>query len=463
MGVQSEIQRLTNNVSAAYTAIEGKGGTLPSSLTSDNLASAIETITGGGGGDDFLDNRTMDEIYEQERPSDWPVLPDPDDEYPVYYLAFNTNTAKQLIQPPAQKGTTLEWGYIENGMFISVYTYTLTSAYTAWTYFGASISDDDWSKMSSYQVIRTNTIPNPDSTSSSSQSTSVAKNILEIKTLASSFENVFSVTPTASSGSTYVHCYTNLRFVKIYGATPTSISLGYAFYNCRSLQAIIFDKEENNFFLNDTITSLLYTFYNCRNLKNISIYTSKITTSAVIKYTFYNNYNLENVKLEFPELVTYASGDYVLCYSTVKIFIFKAPKYQAPLWVAITNNTTRAFKVYLEVFGNGNSTSISTVQNLQMYVGKSCSLTLSGNTSSIIGIQSCIFLPNSVPINLTIQEYAYMGILDIKEMFESLPNTNGTTYTITFAKISDIPDSIVKIATDKGYTVTFTTYTGTGS
>lgn len=49
MSVQSEINRITGNISDAYDAVETKGGTLPASLTSDNLAESILSIEGGGG------------------------------------------------------------------------------------------------------------------------------------------------------------------------------------------------------------------------------------------------------------------------------------------------------------------------------------------------------------------------------------------------------------------------------
>lgn len=48
MSVQSEINRITNNIADAYDAVENKGGTLPAALTSDNLADAIQSISGGG-------------------------------------------------------------------------------------------------------------------------------------------------------------------------------------------------------------------------------------------------------------------------------------------------------------------------------------------------------------------------------------------------------------------------------
>ena len=51
MSVQSEITRLSDNVTAALAAIAGKGVTVPDGSNSDSLASLIAGIeTGGGGG-----------------------------------------------------------------------------------------------------------------------------------------------------------------------------------------------------------------------------------------------------------------------------------------------------------------------------------------------------------------------------------------------------------------------------
>ena len=44
MSIQSEINRLKQAVDDAFTAIGNKGGTVPASKVSGNLASAIETI-----------------------------------------------------------------------------------------------------------------------------------------------------------------------------------------------------------------------------------------------------------------------------------------------------------------------------------------------------------------------------------------------------------------------------------
>lgn len=49
MSIQSEITRLSGNVSAALTAIEAKGVTVPSGANSNDLATLIGEIKVGGG------------------------------------------------------------------------------------------------------------------------------------------------------------------------------------------------------------------------------------------------------------------------------------------------------------------------------------------------------------------------------------------------------------------------------
>lgn len=51
MTIASEITRIQTNIANAYTEISNKGGTLPATEDSDNLATAIGTITGGSGQD----------------------------------------------------------------------------------------------------------------------------------------------------------------------------------------------------------------------------------------------------------------------------------------------------------------------------------------------------------------------------------------------------------------------------
>lgn len=48
MSIPSEIQRLRQNIAAAFAAVGNKGGKLPEAQVSGNLAAAIETIAGAG-------------------------------------------------------------------------------------------------------------------------------------------------------------------------------------------------------------------------------------------------------------------------------------------------------------------------------------------------------------------------------------------------------------------------------
>ena len=49
MSIQSEITRISGNVSDAFDAVTAKGGTVPTGATSDDLATAINSIQAGGG------------------------------------------------------------------------------------------------------------------------------------------------------------------------------------------------------------------------------------------------------------------------------------------------------------------------------------------------------------------------------------------------------------------------------
>lgn len=42
--IQSEIDRIKQNVSNAFTSLSNKGATIPTSQTSDNLASTIDSL-----------------------------------------------------------------------------------------------------------------------------------------------------------------------------------------------------------------------------------------------------------------------------------------------------------------------------------------------------------------------------------------------------------------------------------
>ena len=59
MSVASEITRIKNNISSAYTALDGKGATLPQIQNSANIANTIESIPTGGGGGEVVENPAL--------------------------------------------------------------------------------------------------------------------------------------------------------------------------------------------------------------------------------------------------------------------------------------------------------------------------------------------------------------------------------------------------------------------
>lgn len=68
MSVQTQIDRISGNVSAALSAIAGKGVTVPEGSNSDALAELIASIEAGGGSvtsvtDDGAGNITINALY----------------------------------------------------------------------------------------------------------------------------------------------------------------------------------------------------------------------------------------------------------------------------------------------------------------------------------------------------------------------------------------------------------------
>lgn len=54
MSVQSQIDRIESNIAAAYTAAAAKGATMPAAQNSDNLATAISSISSASDAADYI-------------------------------------------------------------------------------------------------------------------------------------------------------------------------------------------------------------------------------------------------------------------------------------------------------------------------------------------------------------------------------------------------------------------------
>jgi hypothetical protein len=51
MSIATKLTKLETDITNAYSAVQTKGGTIPSDKNTNNLATAISSISGGGGGD----------------------------------------------------------------------------------------------------------------------------------------------------------------------------------------------------------------------------------------------------------------------------------------------------------------------------------------------------------------------------------------------------------------------------
>ena len=100
MSVQSEIDRITQNVASTYAALSEMGATLPDVQNSDNLAATARTVSVGGTINSIaVANNTNDVLIcgtTRVEPGDQTTVPLP--EYGAGFLAF------ALLQSPMTEG-----------------------------------------------------------------------------------------------------------------------------------------------------------------------------------------------------------------------------------------------------------------------------------------------------------------------------------------------------------------------
>lgn len=138
MTIASEITRIQNNIAAAYTAASGKGATLPATENSDNLATAIESISGGASPTGlkvnvtFENGATWDEldridISKVQGQPEFTIYKDYKDFLPIilgniapnstiYYDTYPTKTGETS---PSSGSITLQGSYAELNFVVS--------------------------------------------------------------------------------------------------------------------------------------------------------------------------------------------------------------------------------------------------------------------------------------------------------------------------------------------------------
>lgn len=128
MSIASEITRINNNISAAYTAVSNKGGTLPLTQNSANLATAIGTISGGGSSGLEYEQGTFTINSNGSRPTI--SFSNTHTKVPIYVAICDvTNTTVSTTK------ACIEWVYFGN---YDLFEVTMTGPTPSKVYYGAT-------------------------------------------------------------------------------------------------------------------------------------------------------------------------------------------------------------------------------------------------------------------------------------------------------------------------------------
>lgn len=479
-----------------------------------DMAPAIAAIeTGGDNGETTFKYRTPDEIYEQDRPSDWPILPDPEKGECYYLVRYNQykdssftityhTTMTSDISAAAQE---TYWGYIdENGDFISAYSTTRSKGnqynYGKWEKMGmSSISEEIQEKMKPYYVIKTvggiayegetfnyNVKPDSSRLSYIDSGGVTSENILEIKVNVPDtmyvLNNYSGYEEPESAYTSYSNLYPNLKFITLYNGTGKNMRLSYLCYNKYALRCIRFDKEENNIFTNEGLYTTSssnqkakYAFYGASNLQcfypidklnkltditclyggnrclpHIEIHNSNATIAKTILGS--SSTYAQRVSIILPAITS--SSNFTLGYFPAELSNFKVPAL----------NPTSSYSI-ISGMRSASVMPSAIVRNVNL-LNKNC-YKWADYTNAAIGLitfaEDC-----PVPDGVTIDCRAFSKDA-MQEMINSLPYASGgATLTIEFGSLKpgsgsaqylscginqEERDALVQQMTDKGYTV----------
>ena len=366
MSVQSEIDRIITAVGNAYSKVSEKGGTLPASQTVANLATAIDSIPAGGGGETpasanwndvtFIDydgsvlysytlaeaqaltelpalpsydglvcqgwNWTLEAIKELNRPVTVGAMYITDDGATRLHIRIATvgrMTVPLHIGQTVANGVSIDWGdgsaaetLSGTGNVNTSHTYAEPGDYiiSLMPQEGCTLSFGDGS--SSYCVIGS-TGNNGIVYCNMLQEVSIGKNVTSIGP--SAFRKCYSLASiTIPTGVTSIGNYAFRDCYSLASITiPDSVAsiVGYAFQNCYSLASIT---------IPDSVTSIgTYAFQFCSPLASITIPTG---VTSIGNYAF--QYCCSLASITIPMGVTYiGNGAFQYCYG-IRYYDFSA-------------------------------------------------------------------------------------------------------------------------------------------
>ena len=479
-------------------SIRAKDGTTETIAPVD-FASRIEAIPTNTGETEFK-YRTPDEIYEQDRPSDWPILPDPEEGECYYLMQYNQykNSSFTVATPPGHSydlrsgPQKTEWGYLDdNNNFVSVYKIERsTGTWTTLGYWGtlglsSNTVDEVKNKMQPYYIIKTTGGQGYEgeyvtSTPASSRLSQVpSENILELKI---NIPNASYILNRYGSSSTsdylsYSNLYPNLKFITLYNGTGEKVNLNYLCYNKSSLRCLRFDKEENNIFTKEHNLQHPYTatymFYGATNLQCLYLI-DKIKNLTDISSLYYNNRSLpyieihnDNVTIAKTVLGTSyygikasiilpnitSSSNFSLGYAPQELVNFQLPKL----------NATSSFSIFggIRASSYGPPVSIGNVNLLNKYSYK-----WADQSTGAVG--AITFAPECPPPDGVVIDCRQFTAKTLQEMIDTLPVASGASLTIELTSLATTAlsssylsigisqterDNFAQQITDKGYTV----------
>ena len=442
-------------------------------LSPSAMPSEIRSITTQAEGETegFPKNRTPEEVYASDRPTEWPVLPTPTQENEFYFLCGKQASSKNVATPTPFAGETahVEWGYIDdNGAFISVYSKDITGAAGEYWRATAIPTANYDSRMNTYYVIRTTGCDTSREQVSSIQTTSYMRHVLEIKVRATN--PLFK-----SDVSNTVYNFPACQFITFYGPQNwTSVKCKFSYMY--GLRAILFDSEENNPFLhdNEALTDASYMFYYNNALRCYYPFYNW-SNCTVIDYIYTNAYGLYdqcyiiegNTKYAFNKAIngTVFRLSMKVPNTTVNIPLSSSVKYIENLDVSGYTATSHQ---------KLNTLTVNAVEILNIKVGGALKLNTSNvlhnssnvtdNYNSFKYLQKATMSPeqtgDEMPTHWAIA-FPCMSHKNIKLFLETLPTVTGShtllIYNNTYGRATAFPPiDLLELATSKGYTISFT-------
>lgn len=426
------------------------------------MAEAISAIKAGGS---EITIRTPDEIYAQDRPVDWPVLPDPTEDNEFYFLCQTigvSSTSVTVCYPEPDLAAKAEIGYIdENGEFVVVHTIQETKG-VYWGRTGLNLTTPGTEYMTKYHVIRTTgsdtSYDKPNN--STNAGTDTMQYVLEIKARGSDLKF-------GTAKSEYYKGFINCRFITLYGPQNWRADSSSKFSGLGYLKCLRFDSDENNIFLqpNSKVTNLASLFSSCYCLEYaypINNFTALTKINSMYSYCR----SLKKIALE-NETVTSISGVIANDYGLIECSI-KLPKSTA---ASLFSSTSGRVHKYTDLDLGG----ITSPSYIQYVFGYCCEEMLNVKINSSLDYSSygpayysnygsmqlkrLTMAPDQegMPASFKVMLYA-ADKENIKEFLESLPViTTSCALTIFNPALYSIPvEDILSIATNKGYTVSIT-------